>query len=55
MWPFMQNEVQQGFLNLQLAVVSDQAQLSKFFHEEIYARPGRANHLSECLLVQLHG
>jgi hypothetical protein len=37
----MQNEVQQGLLNFQPAIVFDQAQLSKFVHEEIHAGPTR--------------
>ena len=33
MWSLIQNEVQQGFMNFQLTVVVDQAQLPKFVHE----------------------
>ena len=42
-------------MNFELAVVFDQAQFSKLVHEKIHARSGRANHLSECLLVELYG
>jgi hypothetical protein len=44
---FMQNVVQQGPVNLKLAVVADQSQFPKLVHEEINARPGRANHFGE--------
>jgi hypothetical protein len=52
---FVQNEVQEGLLNLHLAVVFDQTQLSKLVHEKIHAAPGRANYLSEGLLVHQYG
>src|ERR1700728_5046367 len=52
---FIQNEVQEGLLNLHLAVVFDQAQLPKLVHEKIHATPGRADDLSERLLVHLYG
>ena len=42
-WSFIQYEVQQAFLNFQLAVVVDQAQLPKFVHKNVHARPGRSN------------
>jgi hypothetical protein len=51
MWSFVQNEVQQGLLNLQFAVVFYQAQLSKLVHEKIHTRAGRANHFGKCLMV----
>ena len=55
MWSFIENKVQEGLLNFELAVVFDQAQPPKFVHEKIHARSCRANHLSECLLVELYG
>jgi len=42
-------------LNLQLAVVFDQAQLPKFVHEYIHARPRRSNQRGKRLLVHLYG
>ena len=36
MWLLIQNEVQQGLMNFHLAVVVNQAELSKFVHEEIW-------------------
>jgi hypothetical protein len=47
----MQIEVQQGLLNLQLAVVVDQAQLSKLVRDKIYARSSGVNHLGKRLLI----
>ena len=55
MWSFIQHEVQQAFLNLQLAVVVDQAQFSKFVHENIHAGPGRSNQPGKRLLIDLYG
>jgi hypothetical protein len=52
---FIQHEVQQAFLNFQLAVVFDQAQLPKFVHENIHARPGRSNQPGKRLLIDLYG
>jgi hypothetical protein len=54
MWSFIQNEVQQGFLNFQFAVVFDQTQLPKFVHENIHARPRRSNQRGECVLVHTY-
>ena len=42
-------------MNFQLAVVFDQAQLPKFVHENIHARPGRSNQRGKRLLVHLYG
>jgi hypothetical protein len=55
MWSLMQNEVQQSPLNFQLAVVVDQAQFSKFVHENIHARPRRSDQRGEHILVHLYG
>src|ERR1700693_4158212 len=55
MWSFIENEVQQGLLNLQRAVVFDQAQLPKFIHENIHARPRRSDQRRKRLLVHLYG
>jgi hypothetical protein len=52
---FIQHEVQQAFLNFELAVVFDQAQLPKFVHENIHARPGRSNQRGKRLLIDLYG
>jgi hypothetical protein len=32
----MQNDIQQGAVNLQVAVVVDEAQLAEFIHEEAH-------------------
>src|ERR1700734_1334343 len=54
MWPLIENEVQQGLMNFQFAVVVDQAQLPEFVHEEIYARPRRSDQRGERILVHLY-
>ena len=51
---FIQNEVQQAFLNFQFAVVFDQTQLTKFIHENIHARPSRSNQRRKRFLVHLY-
>jgi hypothetical protein len=52
---FIQHEIQQAFLNFQLAVVVDQSQLPKFVHKNIHARPGRSNQRCKRVLIDLYG
>jgi hypothetical protein len=40
-------------VNLNLAVVFDEAQSSEAIHEVIHSRSGRANHLSQYFLADL--
>ena len=54
-WMFVQNEVEQGFIDLQLAVVVDQAQLPKLVHEYIHASTGRSYQRRKRILVDPHG
>jgi hypothetical protein len=49
----MQNDIQQGAVNLQVAGVVDEAQPAEFIHEEAYPRSRRADHLREHFLVHL--
>jgi len=42
---FLQKDVEEGVVNLNLAVIFDEPQSSEAIHEEIYSRSGRANHL----------
>jgi hypothetical protein len=47
----VQNDVQQGTVNLDMAVVINKAQFPKFVHEKTHARSRRADHLRQCLLA----
>src|ERR1700730_9228845 len=49
----MQNDVQQGAVNFQVAVVFNEAQFPEFIHEVTDARPRGADHLREGLLADL--
>src|ERR1700686_3044919 len=49
----MQNDIQQGAVNLQVPVVVDEAQLAEFIHEEAHARSCRADHFCEHFLADL--
>jgi hypothetical protein len=40
----VQNDVQQRTVDFDAAIVVDEAQLSKFVHEETHARAGRSDH-----------
>jgi hypothetical protein len=42
-------------VNLNLAIVVDQAELPKFVHEEIHAGPCRSDHSGKRLLIDLYG
>ena len=48
---FIQDEIQETLLDLQVAVIVDQAQFSKLVHEYIDARTRGADQLGECLLI----
>ena len=47
----MQNHVQQGTVDLNSAVVINQAQPPEFVHEKVDACSRRTNHLRQCLLA----
>jgi hypothetical protein len=47
----VQNHVQQGTVNLDMAVVINKAQFPKFVHEKTHARSRRADHLRQCPLA----
>jgi len=49
----VQNHVQQGTVDFNVAVVIDKAQLPKLVHEKTDARSRRADHLGERLLTDL--
>jgi hypothetical protein len=49
----MQNDIQQGAVNLQVSVVVDQTQLAKFIHAEARPRSCRADHFREHFLADL--
>ena len=50
---FVKNEVQQGLVNLNMAVIADEAQLPEPVHEEADARAGGPNHLGQGFLADL--
>jgi hypothetical protein len=48
----VQNDIQQGTVDFNtVTVVMNEAQFSKFVHEETYTGPGRPDHLSKRLLA----
>ena len=49
----VQNEIQQGTVDLDATVVVNEAQFSTFVHEKTHAGPGRADHLRERLLADV--
>lgn len=49
----MQDHVQEGAVHVQPAIVFNKPQSPKLVHEEANARPSRADHLGERLLVDL--
>jgi hypothetical protein len=51
LWLIVQNHVQQGTVNLDMAVVINKAQFTKFVHEKTHARSRRADHLRQCPLA----
>src|ERR1043166_3737358 len=52
-WLIGQKHTHQGIMHFQATVVIDETQLTELVHEVAHARPGRADHLSECLLTDL--
>ena len=46
----VQDNTQEGIVDVNLAVVLDEAQFPEFVHEKIYPGPRRANHLRQHLL-----
>ena len=51
LWLVMQNEVQQGTVNFNMAVVVNKAQLPKFVHKKANPRSRRADHLRQRFLA----
>jgi len=50
-WPsVLQDNTQEGFVDLDLAIVLDEAQFPEFVHEKIGPGPRCANHLRQHLL-----
>ena len=47
----VQNDIQQRTVNLDAAVVVNEAQFSKLVHEKTNAGPGRADHVRERFLA----
>src|SRR5208283_4380265 len=47
----MQDEIQQRTVDLDAAVVVNEAKFSKLVHEKAHARPGRSDHLRKRLLA----
>jgi hypothetical protein len=47
----VENHVQQGTVDFNVAVVINKTQFPKFVHEETHAGSRRANHLRQCLLA----
>jgi hypothetical protein len=50
----MQNGIQQRIVNLYLSIVADKSKFAEFVHKGAHARSGRSNHLSQCLLADIH-
>jgi hypothetical protein len=49
----VQDNIQQGLVDVNFAVIFDEAQLLEFVHEEVDTRPRCANHLRQFLLRYL--
>ncbi len=52
-WLVVQNDIQQRAVDLQSAIVIDEAQFTEFIHERAHPRSRRANHFRERLLADL--
>ena len=46
----VQDDVQQGIMDLEFSVVFDKTQFAEFVHEKAYARSRRADHIGYLLL-----
>src|SRR5450631_566198 len=51
LWLIVENEVQKGTVDFNMAVIINKAQLPKFVHEKTHAGSRRADHLRQCLLA----
>lgn len=52
---FVQDNTKQGTMDLQSAVVFDEAELPEFVHEVVYSRARRANHFRQRFLPNSGG
>src|SRR6266536_1887954 len=52
-WLVVQNDIQQRAVDLQSAIVIDEAQFTEFIHERTHPRSRRADHFRERLLADL--
>ena len=52
-WLIRQNYTQQRAMDFEMSVVINETQFAELVHEVAHARPGRADHLSECFLTDL--
>ena len=50
---FVQDEIQQGTMNFDTAIVMNETQFSKSVHEKTHTGSGCSDHLRECLLADL--
>jgi hypothetical protein len=48
----VQDDVQQGIVDLDFSVVFDKTQFAEFIHEKAHARSGRADHLRQRFLTK---
>jgi hydroxyethylthiazole kinase-like uncharacterized protein yjeF len=53
LWSIVENGVQKRVVDLDLAVVTDEAELTEFVHEVAHAGSGGADHLRQCFLADL--
>src|SRR4029079_5119512 len=48
-----QKHTQQRVMDFDMPIITNEAERTKLVHEVAHARPGRADHLRECLLPDL--
>jgi hypothetical protein len=48
----VQDDVQQGIMDLEFSVVFDKTQFAESVHEKAYARSRRADHVRQCFLAE---
>lgn len=53
-WIVMEYDVEQRVMNVNVAVVVDQAELAKLVHEQTHSRPGGPDHFGECALAYFY-